>query len=167
MKKNKHHKVGKKVVGYGRGNSGNKGGSRKILPVLWERAKEQSVNGSSGRKPGKRCFASPSSSGGAAKVEHRATGRVARPARSRPKRLGFAVRSWTAKRVAEVIKHQFGVSYHPGHCSRILQALKYNVQKPVQRPTQRDEAAIEHWKEERWPSLSKKGATNHCLVQSH
>ncbi len=70
--------------------------------------------------------------------------------------FGYRGQVWTTKRVAQVIKRVFGVSYHPAHCSRILRAIKYSVQKPDQRATQRDEAAIQRWKEERWPALKKR-----------
>ena len=73
--------------------------------------------------------------------------------------FGFLGQVWTGQRVAEVMKRQFGVSYHPGHCSRLLARLKYSVQKPVQRASQRDEAAIQRWKDERWPALKKKPGT--------
>jgi transposase len=70
----------------------------------------------------------------------------------------FGIRSqvWTTARVAEMIKQQFGVSYHPAHCSRLLRACKYSLQKPIQKATQRDEAAIQRWKEQRWPELKKR-----------
>ena len=70
--------------------------------------------------------------------------------------FGFRGQVWTTKRVAEVIQRTFAVRYHPAHCSRLLRALKQSVQKPVQRATQRDEAAIERWKQERWSALKKK-----------
>ena len=70
--------------------------------------------------------------------------------------FGFRGQVWTTKRVAEVIERTFGVKYHPAHCSRLLRALKHSVQKPVQRATQRDEAAIQRWKQERWCALKKK-----------
>jgi len=70
--------------------------------------------------------------------------------------FGFRGQVWTSGRVAEVIKRQFGVKYHPAHCSRILRALKHRVHKPVQRATQRDEEAIARWKVERWPALKKR-----------
>jgi len=66
--------------------------------------------------------------------------------------LGFRGDVWTTARVAEVIKREFGVQYHPAHCSRILRAIKYSVQKPIQR----DEAEISRWKDERWPALKKR-----------
>jgi transposase len=74
--------------------------------------------------------------------------------------FGFRGEVWTTKRVAEVIKREFGVSYHPAHCSRILRAIKHSVQKPIQRASQRDEAAIQRWKDERWPALKKRPKTN-------
>ena len=46
---------------------------------------------------------------------------------------------------------------HPAHGSRLLKALRQSLQKPQRRANQRDEeATIEHWKEERWPSLKKR-----------
>jgi transposase len=62
---------------------------------------------------------------------------------------------WTCERVARVIRREFGVSYHPAHVSRLLKALRQSLQKPQRRANQRDEEAIERWKEERWPSLKK------------
>ena len=77
---------------------------------------------------------------------------------------GFRGEIWTCERVAIVIRREFGVSYHPAHVSRVLRA-KYEtknpvaqqqqLQKPARRANQRDEEAIEHWKNERWPELKK------------
>ena len=63
---------------------------------------------------------------------------------------------WTTKRVAALIQQEFGVDYHPAHMSRLLRAVGWSVQKPIQRATQRDEAAIEQWSTERWPALQAK-----------
>ena len=68
---------------------------------------------------------------------------------------GFRGEAWTCERVAIVIRREFGVSYHPAHVSRLLKALKQSPQKPQRRANQRDEEAIERWKEQRWPSLKK------------
>jgi transposase len=62
---------------------------------------------------------------------------------------------WTCERVAIVIRREFGVSYHPAHVSHLLKALRQSLQKPQRRAEQRDEEAIERWKEQRWPSLKK------------
>ncbi len=68
---------------------------------------------------------------------------------------GFRGEVWTCARVAEVIRKEFGVSYHPAHVSRLIRALGLSLQKPVRRANQRDEEAIRRWKEERWPELKK------------
>lgn len=71
---------------------------------------------------------------------------------------GFAGAVWTTERVALLLQRQFGVSYHPAHVSWLLQAIRYSVQQPIERATQRDEQAIQSWKEERWPALKKSPA---------
>ena len=68
---------------------------------------------------------------------------------------GFRGDVWTCERVAIVVRKEFGVGYHPAHVSRLLKALRQSLQKPQRRANQRDEEAIERWKEERWPSLKK------------
>jgi transposase len=68
---------------------------------------------------------------------------------------GFRGEAWTCERVAIVIRREFGVSYHPAHVSRLLKAFRHSLQKPQRRANQRDEEAIERWKDERWPSLKK------------
>lgn len=73
--------------------------------------------------------------------------------------FGFRGQVWTTERVAQMIKQVFGVSYHPAHCSRLLRQIKYTQQKPIQKATQRDEAAIQGWKEQRWEELKKKPKT--------
>jgi transposase len=69
---------------------------------------------------------------------------------------GYRGDVWSTKRVAEVIWRTFGVSYHPGHVSRLLRAVHLSVQQPVERATQRDEQAIAVWQTEGWPALKKK-----------
>jgi transposase len=81
---------------------------------------------------------------------------------------GFRGDLWTCERVAIVIRREFGVSYHPAHVSRLLKALRQSLQKPQRRANQRDEEAIERWKEERWPSLKKgtEGRQDHSVCRS-
>jgi transposase len=68
---------------------------------------------------------------------------------------GFKGEAWTCERVAVVIRREFGVSYHPAHVSRVVRMLGLSLQKPQRRAEQRDEEAIEHWKEKKWPYLKK------------
>ena len=71
---------------------------------------------------------------------------------------GFRGDVWTARRIAEVIWRHFGVRYHPDHVSRLLREAGWSRQRPIQRATQRDEAAIARWHAERWPAIKKKPA---------
>src|ERR671912_2992981 len=60
---------------------------------------------------------------------------------------GFRGEGWTCERVAIVIRREFGVSYHPAHVSRVVRALGLSLQKPQRRAEQRNEEAIDNWKE--------------------
>ncbi len=70
--------------------------------------------------------------------------------------FGFRGDVWTQPRVAKLVERKFGVSYHPGHVGRILKAIGWSRQKPVRRASQRDEAAIERWRIEKWLEIKKK-----------
>jgi transposase len=70
--------------------------------------------------------------------------------------FGFRGDVWTQPRVAQIIRRHFGVQYHPSQVGRILNQYGWSRQQPVQRAAQRDEAAIRHWKGERWPALKKR-----------
>ena len=69
---------------------------------------------------------------------------------------GFLGEVWTQDRVRAVIQRVFGVSYHRDHIGRILNAINWSVQKPIERATQRDDEEIARWKDEQWPAIKKK-----------
>ena len=54
-----------------------------------------------------------------------------------------------------MIRKEFGVSYHPAHVSRLLKAFRQSLQKPQRRAEQREEEAIDTWKDKKWPSLKR------------
>jgi transposase len=68
---------------------------------------------------------------------------------------GFRGELWTRRRIAAVIRLEFGVIYHPGPISRVCQALRWSPQKPARRARQRDEAAMARWHNETWPAIKK------------
>ncbi len=70
-----------------------------------------------------------------------------------PEAYGFRGRVWTCARIAKVIEEEFGVAYHKGHVARLLKELHWTPQTPIRRAIQRDEAAIERWRDEVWPEL--------------
>lgn len=75
-----------------------------------------------------------------------------------PEALGYVTKLWTLPRVAELIKEQIGVRFHPAHVSRLLRQMGWSCQKPARRALERDEEKIRHWKRYRWPAIKKKPA---------
>jgi transposase len=73
---------------------------------------------------------------------------------------GFRGDVWTANRVAVVIERTFGVRYHRDHVGRLLREAGWSRQQPIERATQRNEAAIKDWYEQRWPAIKKKPKRN-------
>lgn len=69
---------------------------------------------------------------------------------------GFRGDVWTCPRVGKVIAREWGVVYHRSHIARLLKELKWTPQLPVERASQRDEAAIEAWRSEVWFELKKR-----------
>lgn len=61
---------------------------------------------------------------------------------------------WTCRRIAELIRQRFGVSYHPDHVGRFLHArLRWSCQKPQRRARERDETEIDFWKRHEFPRI--------------
>ena len=69
---------------------------------------------------------------------------------------GFRGNVWTCARVAAVIRAECGVAYHKAHVSRLLKALSWTPQLPIERAAQRHEVAIEPWRVQVWPELKKR-----------
>lgn len=68
---------------------------------------------------------------------------------------GFRGEVWTCLRVSKVIDWEFGVAYHRSHVARLLQELGWTPQLPIERASQRDEAAIARWRAEVWTEVKK------------
>ena len=75
-----------------------------------------------------------------------------------PLTWGYSTDLWTTKRIAELIRREFGVKFHRAHVGRLLDRLGWSCQKPERRALERDEKAIEDWKRHRWIALKKKPA---------
>lgn len=72
-----------------------------------------------------------------------------------PLEHGYNTNVWTTTRIADVIRREFGVSYHRDHVGRLMHSLKWSHQKPEKRAVERNEQAIEHWKQKDWPRVKK------------
>src|SRR5258708_27834788 len=118
-----------------------------------------------------------------ARVEGVEEGLRAHPASGRPSKLapdqraqlpalldrgaaadGLRGQVWTCKRVVAVIRHACGVTSDPSPVGRLLPTLGSSVQRPSERATQRDEAAMRGWWERRWPARKKKRPTKTGVV---
>jgi transposase len=111
-----------------------------------------------------------------AEFEHSGiTGLVARPNPGRPSRLtstqekivrrwladspvdlGFSSDLWTCGRLAQLIKQEWGISFHPNYLSAWLRQRGFTPQKPRRRARERDERAIARWVAIDWPRIKKK-----------
>lgn len=82
--------------------------------------------------------------------------RLERQLEQGPERLGYRTPLWTSERVAQLIREEFGVGYHPGHVWKLLMLLGWSCQRPAGRALERDQPAIRHWKKMTWPGIKKK-----------
>lgn len=73
-----------------------------------------------------------------------------------PEAFGYPNNVWTLKRIARVIKEEYGIDYHPGHVWKLLRRLGFSHQRPERRARERDEEKVIRWKEEEWPKLRRK-----------
>jgi transposase len=75
-----------------------------------------------------------------------------------PTAHGFGTELWTLKRVRTLIERLFGVSYSQVHVWRLLGELGFSNQKPARRALERNEDAVQQFKNKTWPALKKKPA---------
>jgi transposase len=68
---------------------------------------------------------------------------------------GYRTNIWTTARIAALIEHELGVHYHRDHIGRLMHRLNWSHQKPERRALERDEPAIERWKQKDWPRVKK------------
>jgi transposase len=73
--------------------------------------------------------------------------------------FGYAENYWTLDRIAQVIWQLFEVRYHPSSVWHVMDRMGWSSQRPQRRPLQRDDEAIERWKEEELPRIKKVSAT--------
>jgi transposase len=73
-----------------------------------------------------------------------------------PEAYGFRGDVWTCARISRVIEEELGIRYHKDHVGRLLHELHWTPQVPIKRAIQRDESAIEYWRNVAWPELRQK-----------
>lgn len=77
--------------------------------------------------------------------------------RQSPKEFGFSTELWTARRVSQLIREQFGVSMNHRYLNAWLTQRGITPQKPQRQARERNQAEIERWLRVDWPRIQKKG----------
>lgn len=60
---------------------------------------------------------------------------------------------WTLSRIVTLVERLFGIWYTPAGMSLLLRRNGWSVQVPVRRAVERDEAAVQTWKNDVWPQV--------------
>ena len=71
------------------------------------------------------------------------------------KAAGYHTELWTCPRIAQVIRHKLGVSYHVDYLPRLLAALGFSCQKPESVASERDPKAVGQWIARDWRRIKK------------
>ena len=79
---------------------------------------------------------------------------------SGPSAYGYLSGVWTSAMVREVIRTEFGVSYHRSHICRMLHQLGFSVQRPRRKLIRADPRAQSRWRRYTYPRLKKKPRHN-------
>lgn len=109
---------------------------------------------SGGRRPS--ALKTGKAPGASPKLDPRQQRRLLKLLADGPEAAGFAGQLWTSPRIAELIRREFGVSYHVRYLPALLKSLGWSVQKPKRRALERDQPAIDAWVAEDWPRIKKK-----------
>lgn len=75
---------------------------------------------------------------------------------SGPVAYGFLSGVWTSILIAEVIKEEFSISYHPGHVRKLLYELGFSVQRPKRLLAKADPDKQNRWTRYTYPRIKKK-----------
>jgi transposase len=63
---------------------------------------------------------------------------------------------WTSPMITWLIEEEFGVQYHPGHVRKLLNALRFSVQRPRPKLDRADAEAQDRWHRRYYPPLKQK-----------
>jgi len=77
---------------------------------------------------------------------------------SGPIAFGYSSGIWTSKRIAQVIREEFGVDYHEGHVRKILYDFGFSVQSPKRVLALADKEKQANWVSQTYPKIKKKPA---------
>jgi transposase len=73
-----------------------------------------------------------------------------------PTHHGFETELWTAPRLGQLIREEFGVGLNPKYLSTWLRERGFTPQKPERVARERDPVAVAAWLESDWPRIKKR-----------
>ncbi len=71
----------------------------------------------------------------------------------KPTELGFRTDLWSARRIVDLIRRHFDVTFHPASLRRWLRDRGYTPQRPAKKARQRNDEAIAGWVKTDWPRI--------------
>ena len=86
-------------------------------------------------------------------------GRVKTWLAQKPTAHGFRTDLWSARRIVDLIRREFGVAFHPASMRRWLTERGHSPRRPARKARQRNDDAIVHRVANDWPRIQKKRAT--------
>jgi transposase len=84
--------------------------------------------------------------------------------RRMPDQLALPFYLWTRECVAELIEREYGIRVSATTAGRYLKAWGMSAQKPVRRAYERNDAAIERWLNEDYPTIAKEAKREKATI---
>jgi transposase len=81
-----------------------------------------------------------------------------------PSQLKFEFALWTVKMIVQLIADRFNVSYSDVQVGRILKAIGFSKQKPLQRAYEQDPEKVGRWLNEEYPSIKKEAKKESRMI---
>lgn len=75
-----------------------------------------------------------------------------------PTEHGFATELWTAARLAQLIKQEWDIHFHPHYLATWLRQRGYTPQKPQRVAREHNAEAVARWLAQDWPRIKKRRA---------
>lgn len=72
-----------------------------------------------------------------------------------PTAFGFSTELWTAARLVDLIRQEWGIALNPRYLPRWLRRRGFSPQKPERVPRERNEEVIAAWLRRDWPRIKK------------
>ena len=111
------------------------------------------------RSEGKHGLRAKASPGRTPLLNQRQKERLVRLLLQGPLEAGYTTNLWTLRRIGEIIRREFGISYTIPNVWKLMRAMGWSCQIPDKRARERNEQAIRYWKGHVWPRIKKNRST--------